>query len=57
VIIKIILYYFNERAWYHFRYGIVKDDAIENEKSPNKRGKLNFGFSRIRLHQKSNPKI
>ena len=26
VIIKIALYYFHERIWYHSKYGIIKDD-------------------------------
>ena len=25
VVIKIVLYYFHERAWYHSRFGIVED--------------------------------
>ncbi len=26
VVIKIGLYYFHERAWYHFQFGVVKDN-------------------------------
>lgn len=35
VVIKIGLYYFHERAWYHTQYGIVKEDEkhIKEESS------------------------
>ncbi len=26
VVIKIVLYYFHERLWYHSRYGVVSDE-------------------------------
>ena len=29
VLIKIALYYFHERAWYHFQFGVVKDDKVK----------------------------
>lgn len=33
IIIKIALYYFYERIWYHFRFGVVTEKDKYNERS------------------------
>ncbi len=31
VVIKIVLYYFHERIWYHSRYGVEEDSQSKNK--------------------------
>ncbi len=37
VIIKIVLYYFHERMWYHSKYGVIKDKYHNLEKTTKKK--------------------